>query len=127
MKVSKLISVPIAAAAACVALLLATPIGAGAAESGSDHAFNEMIGTMAGRDTGSGWLDYYVAELNQQIALQQDTQPYGAAGPNGPFDGFEGYVAGFRMPDTGSTWLNHYVDEVNFVIKQKQQWMPPSP
>lgn len=126
MKVSKLISVPIAAAAACAALL-ATPIGAGAAGSGSDYAFNEMIATMAGRDTGSGWFDYYVAELNQQIAFQQDTQPYGAAGPNGPLDGFEGYVAGFRMPDTGSTWFNHYVDEVNFVIKQKQQWMPLSP
>ncbi len=119
MKVSKLISVPIAAAAACVALL-ATPIGAGAAESGSDYAFNEMIGTMAGRDTGSGWMDYYVAELNQDIALHDDTQPYGAAGPNGPLDGFNGYVAGFRMPDTGSTWFNNYVDALNFVIQQKQ-------
>lgn len=126
MKVSKLISVPVAAAAALVALS-ATPIGAGAAESGSDYAFNEMIGTMAGRDTGSGWFDSYVAELNQQIAFQQDTQPYGAAGPNGPLDGFEGYVAGFRTPDTGSTWFNNYVDEVNVVIKQKQQWMSPSP
>ena len=126
MKVSKLISVPIAAAAACVALL-ATPIGAGASESGSDHAFNEMIGTMAGRDTGSGWMDYYVAELNKDIALHDGTQPYGAAGPNGPMDGFNGYIAGFRMPDTGSTWFNNYVDALNFVIKQKQQWMPPSP
>ncbi len=126
MKVSKLISVPVAAAAALVALS-ATPIGAGAAESGSDYAFNEMIGTMAGRDTGSGWFDSYVAELNQHIAFQEDTQPYGAAGPNGPLDGFEGYVAGFRTPDTGSTWFNNYVDEVNVVIKQKQQWMSPSP
>jgi len=107
------------AAAACVALV-ATPISAETARSGSDHAFNEMIGTMAGRDTGSGWFDYYVAELNQQIALQESTQPYGAAGPNGPLDGFNGYVAGFRMPDTGSTWFNNYVDAVNFVIKQKQ-------
>ncbi|CAM3332558.1 hypothetical protein [Polaromonas hydrogenivorans] len=108
-----------AAVAACVALV-ATPISAETAVSGSDHAFNEMVGMMAGQDTGSGWFDYYVEELNQQIALQESTQPYGAAGPNGPLDGFNGYVAGFRMPDTGSMWFNNYVDAVNFVIKQKQ-------
>lgn len=125
MKASKLGLAPMAVAA-CVALG-ATSIGAETVGSGSDHAFNEMIGTMAGRDTGSGWLDYYVEELNQQIALQESMQPYGAAGPNGPLDGFNGYVAGFRMPDTGSTWFNNYVDEINYVIKQKQQWMPPSP
>ncbi|ABM36359.1 hypothetical protein [Polaromonas naphthalenivorans] len=115
-----------AAVAACVALV-ATPVSAETDVSGSDHAFNEMIGMMAGRDTGSGWLDYYVEELNQQIAFQESMQPYGAAGPNGPLDGFNGYVAGFRMPDTGSTWFNNYVDAVNSVIKQKQQWMPPGP
>ena len=119
MKVSKLILAPVAAAA-CVAIA-ATQIGAGAAESGSDQAFNEMVGQMAGLDTGSGWFDYYVAVLNQEIALQEDAQPFGAAGPNGPLDGFGGYVAGFRMPDTGSTWFNNYVDAVNIVIKQKQQ------
>lgn len=119
MKVSKLILPPIAAAA-CVAIV-ATQIGAGAAESGSDQAFNEMIGQMAGRDTGSAWFDNYVAELNQQIAFHEGTQPFGAAGPSGPVDGFEGYVSGFRMPDTGSTWFNNYVDAINLVIKQKQQ------
>lgn len=118
MKISKLISTPIVVAA--YVTIMAIPIGAGAAESGSDQAFNEMIGMMAGRDTGSGWMDYYVAVLNQQIALQQDTQPYGAAGPSGPLDGFGGYVASFRMPDTGSTLFNNYVDGVNNVIKQKQ-------
>lgn len=118
MKASRSAWVPMAVAA-CVALL-ATPVSAGSAVSGSDHAFNEMLGTMASRDTGSGWFDYYVEELNQQIALQDTTQPYGAAGPNGPLDGFNGYVAGFRMPDTGSTWFNNYVDAVNFVVQQKQ-------
>lgn len=122
MKVSKLILPPIAAVA-CVAIV-ATQIGAGAAESGSDQAFNEMIGQMAGRDTGSGWFDSYVAKLNQQIAFHfhEGTQPFGAAGPSGPVDGFEGYVAGFRTPDTGSTWFNNYVDAINLVIKQKQQY-----
>lgn len=118
MKTSRIISIPVAAAA-CLTLL-ATPIGAGAAGAGSDYAFNEMLGTMASRDTGSGWMDYYVAELNQQIAYQEGTQAYGAAGPNGPLDGFNGYLAGFRMPDTGSTWFNTYVDTVNVVIQEKQ-------
>ncbi|MDQ3058812.1 MAG: hypothetical protein M3R45_04725 [Pseudomonadota bacterium] len=125
MKASKLISMPVAAAM-CVALS-ASPIGAGAAESGSDQAFNEMIGTMAPQDTGSKWFDHYVAELNQQIALQQETQPYGAAGPEGPLDGFNGYVAGFRMPDTGSKWFNNYLEALNLEIRQRQQWMPPGP
>lgn len=118
MKTSKPAFGPIAAAV-CVALI-ASPVSAGATVSGSDQAFNEMIGRMASRDTGSGWFDYYVEVLNQQIALLEGTQPYGAAGPNGPLDGFNGYIAGFRMPDTGSTWFNNYVDAVNFVIRQKQ-------
>lgn len=127
MKTSKLISISIpVTAAACIALL-ASPVGAGAAESGSDHAFNEMVGTMARQDTGSEWFDHYVAELNQHIALQQETEPYGAAGPNGPLDGFNGYVAGFRMPDTGSKWFNNYLEALNVEIKHKQQWMAPSP
>lgn len=106
-------------AALCLGLV-ATPMTAGAALSGSDSAFNEMLGGMGGRDTGSVWFDYYVAELNQQIADSEASQPYGAAGPNGPLDGFNGYVAGFRMPDTGSAMFNNYVDSVNAVIRAKQ-------
>lgn len=105
--------------AACV-VLMANPTVAAAAGSGSDQAFNTMIGEMAGQDTGSGWFDYYVAQLNQEIAFREGTEAFGAAGPNGPLDGFNGYIAGFRMPDTGSTWFNNYVDAVNYVIRQKQ-------
>lgn len=126
MKALKLNWAPALAAVAVCAALAAGPLVAQTAGSGSDQAFNDMVGQMAGRDTGSGWLDYYVDELNQRIAFQQTTQPYGAAGPNGPFDGFEGYVAGFRMPDTGSAWFNSYLDAINFAIRQKQQWMMPS-
>lgn len=107
-------------AASCVAVL-ATPVTAGAEESGSDAAFNQMIGEMAGRDTGSGWMDYYVTRLNQDIAASEVTQPYGAAGPNGPLDGFNGYVSGFIQPDTGSAWFNTYIDMINAEIQQKQQ------
>lgn len=117
--ISTLISTPITVAA-CVAAT-AIPITAGAAEPGSDLAFNEMISTMAGRDSGSGRFDYYVAVLNQEIALRDATQPFGAAGPNGPLDGFSGYIAGFQMPDSGSTWFNDYVDAVNMAIKEKQE------
>jgi hypothetical protein len=118
MKISKLISTLIAVAA-CITTV-AIPIATRAAEPGSDQAFNEMISTMAGRDTGSERFDYYVAVLNQEIALHDATQPFGAAGPNGPLDGFSGYIAGFQMPDSGSTWFNNYVDAVNVVIKEKQ-------
>lgn len=118
MKVSKSILSSITTAA-CV-VLMASPAIAATGGSGSDQAFNAMIGEMAGRDTGSGWYDYYVAQLNQEIAFREGTEAFGAAGPNGPLDGFNGYVAGFRMPDTGSTWFNNYVDAVNFVIRQKQ-------
>jgi hypothetical protein len=127
MKALKFNWAPAVAVAAVCAALAAGPLAAQTASSGSDQAFNDMVGQMAGRDTGSGWLDYYVDELNQRIAFQQTTQPYGVAGPNGPFDGFEGYVAGFRMPDTGSAWFNSYLDAINFAIRQKQQWMMPSP
>lgn len=108
-------------AAACVALL-AAPAGAGTFESGSDTAFDRMVVAMsAGRaDTGSGWFNYYVARLNQDIALLQDGEPFGAAGPSGPLGGFEGYISGFRMPDTGSRWFNDYVDAVNHLIQEKQ-------
>jgi len=104
-----------------VCLALAIPMGAVAAGSGSDYSFDQMLGTMAARDTGSGWFDYYVHVLNQEIDVRQGTEPYGAAGPNGPLDGFNGYVAGFRQPDTGSTWFNNYVDAVNQVIQEKQR------
>lgn len=107
--------------AGCAALL-AAPVGAATFESGSDAAFNRMVETlMVGHaDTGSGWLNYYVERLNQDIALQQGTEPYGAAGPNGPLSGFEGYISGFRMPDTGSRWFNDYVEVINHVIQEKQ-------
>jgi hypothetical protein len=106
-------------AAACVALS-ARPVTAGAADAGSDYAFDQLVGTMSGRDTGSGWFDYYVSALNQQIAYQEGTLAYGAAGPSGPLDGFSGYVSGFMVPDTGSMRFNNYVDAVNFVIQEKQ-------
>lgn len=118
MKISKLILTPIAVAAYIATM--AIPVAAGTTEPGSDLAFNEMISTMAGRDTGSERFDYYVAVLNQEIALHEATQPFGAAGPNGPLDGFSGYIAGFQMPDTGSAWFNNYVDAVNIVVKEKQ-------
>lgn len=107
-------------AALCTALMV--PWGAHAGASGSDEAFNQMLGTMESRDTGSGWFDYYVETLNQDIAFMQTTEAYGAAGPSGPLDGFNGYVAGFRAPDTGSRWMNGYVDAVNRVIREKQQY-----
>lgn len=100
--------------------LSALSLTAGAAGSGSDQAFDHLVGNMAARDTGSTWFDYYVESVNQEIAYHHTSEPYGAAGPSGPLDGFSGYVAGFRMPDTGSTWFNDYVDAVNFVIEQKQ-------
>jgi hypothetical protein len=91
------------------------------AQSGSDAAFDHMVGTMSGRDTGSLWFDYYLAELNQDIAAKDDREPYGAAGPEGPVSGFDGYVNSFLPPDTGSMWLNHYVDSVNRDIWEHRQ------
>lgn len=111
---------PVIVGAACIAALV-TPISAGAENTGSDAGFNQMIGEMAGQDTGSGWFDYYVARLDQDIAASEATQPFGAAGPNGPLSGFGGYVAGFMNPDTGSIWFNDYVDTINTEIQQKQQ------
>lgn len=96
--------------------------GAAGAGSGSDYAFDQLMGSMAARDTGSAWFDSYVEIVNQQVAFQRTSEPYGAAGPNGPLDGFNGYVAGFRTPDTGSMLFNNYVDAVNRVIKIKQQY-----
>lgn len=93
---------------------------AGTAAAGSDQAFDQMLGSMAARDTGSVWFDGYVETVNQQIAYLSRTEPYGAAGPSGPQDGFAGYVGGFEAPDTGSIWFNDYVDAVNRSIKSKQ-------
>lgn len=108
----------LSAMVAC-ATLVAAPVATQAVD---DDSFNEMLGTMAGRDTGSGWFDYYVEHLNQELAYKADTESFGAAGPNGPFDGFNGYIAGFRIPDTGSQWFNGYVDAVNRVIREKQAY-----
>jgi hypothetical protein len=99
--------------------LVAMPVATHAAD---DSAFNQMLGTMAASDTGSGWFDYYVEHLNQEISFKAGTEAFGAAGPNGPLDGFNGYIAGFRVPDTGSQWFNGYVDAVNHVIREKQQY-----
>jgi hypothetical protein len=108
----------LAGGAVCFALV-AMPVATHAAD---DSAFNQMLGTMAASDTGSGWFDYYVEHLNQEISFKAGTEAFGAAGPNGPLDGFNGYIAGFRVPDTGSRWFNGYVDAVNHVIREKQQY-----
>ena len=110
-------------AAACAALI-AVPVSGQAMDftSGSDRAFDQMLGSMAATDTGSGWFEYYVEVTNQEIALRDSTDAYGAAGPGGPLDGFEGYISGFRIPDTGSAWFNDYVDAVNHVISDKQSY-----
>ncbi|MEH6629146.1 MAG: hypothetical protein V7739_22165 [Motiliproteus sp.] len=99
-------------------LMVATPMIA--TEGGSGQAFNQMLGTMMSRDTGSMWFDRYVDTLNQELAEKDSIEPFGAAGPEGPVTGFEGYVKNFSMPDTGSVWLNGYVHEINHVIQQKQ-------
>jgi hypothetical protein len=80
------------------------------------------MGTMAARDTGSTWFNYYVETVNQQIAYQSETEAYGAAGPSGPLGSFNGYVSGFQIPDTGSRMCNNYVDAVNHVIQEKQKY-----
>lgn len=90
------------------------------AQDGSDAAFDRMVGSMAGRDTGSMWFDYYVEVLNQDIASKDARTPYGAAGPAGPVSGFDGYVDSFLPPDTGSIWFNHYVDDLNRHIQERQ-------
>jgi hypothetical protein len=110
-----------------VAASLATLALAGAplssqAGSGSDYAFDQLMGTMAARDTGSTWFDGYVEMVNQHVAYLNNSEPYGAAGPSGPIDGFNSYVAGFRETDSGSRLFNNYVDAVNRVIRQKQEY-----
>lgn len=102
--------------------LSALSLTAGAAGSGSDQAFDQLVGNMAARDTGSTWFDYYVESVNQEIAYHHTSEPYGAAGPSGPLDGFNGYVSGFKAPDSGSMMFNNYVDAVNRVIKLKQDY-----
>lgn len=107
-------------AAAAGALLLAMPVGSALGVDGSDAAFNRMVAETWGKDTGSSWFEYYVEVLNQEIALKDSTEPFGAAGPSGPLSGFDGYVAGFIAPDTGSRWFNAYVDAINRVVQEKQ-------
>lgn len=96
-----------------MALALCCMAPAVMAADGSDAGFNREMGQLAGLDTGSGWFDYYVATVNQDIALRYAAEPYGAAGPNGPIGGFDGYLAGFILPDTGSGWFNAYVDDLS--------------
>jgi hypothetical protein len=100
-------------------LMVAAPLAA--VVDGSDHAFNREIGKMKGRDTGSMWFDYYLEVLNQEISSKKRVEPFGAAGPEGPVSGFDGYLESFMAPDTGSTWFNNYVDRVNHVIQDKQR------
>ena len=100
-----------------VALMCATPVTMAA--DGSDSGFNRVVGEMGGRDTGSGWFDYYVETVNQQIAYQDTSEAFGAAGPNGPLQGFDGYLWGFIKTDTGSMWFNDYVDDVSTDLKAK--------
>jgi hypothetical protein len=100
-----------------VALMCATP--AAMAADGSDAGFNRMVGETVGQDTGSGWFNYYVATVNQQIAYQETIEAYGAAGPNGPLQGFDGYLGSFAKPDTGSMWFNDYVDDLGMDMKDK--------
>ena len=111
---------PILSVASCAVLLFA-PVTASADAGVSDAAFNQMVMEMSGRDTGSMWFDYYVETLNQEIAFREGTEPYGAAGPNGPVAGFDGYMAGFIPPDTGSIWFNTYVDNLSRLLRDKEQ------
>lgn len=93
-----------------IAMLCVTPPALAA---DGDATFNREVGGMIGQDTGSGWFNYYVATVNQQIAYQEATEAYGAAGPNGPLKGFDGYLGSFVDPDTGTIWFNDYVDDLN--------------
>lgn len=103
-----------------LALGLSTASVASHAESsGSDSAFDHVIGSMAAPDTGSAWFNHYVAVLNQEIAARDTTEAYGAAGPNGPLNAFDSYVGGFSVPDSGSRRFNDYVDAVNQDIRIK--------
>lgn len=120
MKIYKLTCAPLAAAASIA--FSTVPMLAIAGESGSDRAFDEMVGTMAGHDTGSAWFEYYVETLNQDIAYKQATEAFGAAGPSGPLEAFDGYVSGFLAPDTGTKLFNRYIDELNRVIQEKQRY-----
>lgn len=112
MKLGLKLFAPIACAVLC-----GSPMAVAA--DGSDQAFNEMVRETVGKDTGSGWFDYYVATVNQEIAYKEASEPYGAAGPNGPIAGFDGYVASFVAPDTGSMWFDDYVDDLNSDLKTK--------
>ena len=110
---------PILSVASC-AVMLFSPVAASADTGVSDATFNQMVMEMAGRDTGSMWFDYYVETLNQEIAFRDGTEPYGAAGPNGPVAGFDGYMASFIPPDTGSIWFDTYVDNLGRLLREKE-------
>lgn len=115
-----------AGGAALAAALFAVPVGTAfgtweaAPDHGSDAAFNRVIGEMEGRDTGSMWFDYYVEVVNQEIALRDSTEAFGAAGPSGPLTGFDGYIGNFLAPDTGSQWFNEYVDALNRYLRERE-------
>lgn len=100
-----------------VACALFGAVPSAIAADGSD--FNRVVGEMVGRDTGSGWFDYYVASVNQEIAYKDTSEAYGAAGPNGPLTGFDGYLSSFVPPDTGSVWFNDYVDDLSRELQTK--------
>lgn len=111
----KIVAATLSSLAIAAGAASAAPAGAG-----SDQAFDHWLGGMAARDSGSAWLDGYLAELNQQIAEHDGTAAYGAAGPNGPLEGFSGYVAGFLPTDSGSARFNDYVDALNQRIRSGQ-------
>ena len=114
MNVIKSIVTPISIAVLCT--LMAAPTFADV----SDRSFNTMLGTMASQDTGSMWLEYYVEVLNQELAIKNSVEPFGAAGAEGPVSGFNGYLQSFISPDTGSSQFNQYVDNLNHDIQEKQ-------
>lgn len=87
----------------------------------SNSTFNTMLGRMAAQDTGSMWLEYYVEVLNQQLAINNNVEPFGAAGAKGPVSGLDGYLQSFISPDSGSNQFNQYVDNLNHFIQEKQQ------
>ena len=107
-------------AATVTAFALSASALTASANSGSDQALDQLMGNWAQRDSGSQRFDSYVERVNQEIAYRDATEAYGAAGPNGPLDGFNGYVTGFRSPDSGSQQFNNYVDAVNQVIQFMQ-------
>lgn len=118
MNIIKSIVTPISIGVLCT--LMAAPTLAEAVDD-SNSTFNTMLGRMAAQDTGSMWLEYYVEVLNQELAIKNNVEPFGAAGAEGPISGFDGYLQSFISPDSGSSRFNQYVDNVNHLIQEKQQ------